>query len=77
MVYSYAPRQTDSFLKISLKNERLLDDYLFNVTSIFFWEHWFSLENKLRFLNFPVGYKKSPVFSLLTFHRDPPLSIFI
>ena len=32
---------------------RLLDDYLF--TSICFWEHWFPLENKLRFLNFPVG----------------------
>ena len=61
--------------KLSLKIMRLLDDYLF--TSICFWEHWFPLENKLRFLNFPVGYKKSPVFSLLTFHRDPPLSIFI
>ena len=37
--------------EISLKNKRLLDDYLF--TSIYFREHW--LENKLRFLDFPVG----------------------
>ena len=55
---------------------RLLDDYLF--TSICFWEHWFLLENKLRFLNFPVGaggvvvQKKPPKFSLLIFHRAPP-----
>ncbi len=76
----YAPRRTDSFSqnkprKISLKNKRLLDDYLF--TSICFWEHWFPLENKLRFLNFPVGaggvvvQKKPPNFSLLIFHREP------
>ena len=77
----HAPRQMDSFLKISLgklslKIMRLLDDYLF--TSICFWEHWFPLENKLRFLNFPVGaggvvvQKKPPKFSLLIFHRAPP-----
>ena len=78
---SHAPGQTDSFLKISLKIMRLLDDYLF--TSICFWEHWFPLENKanfnkLRFLNFSVGaggvsvQKKPPNFSLLIFHRAPP-----
>ena len=77
----HAPRRMDSFSqnkprKISLKNKRLLDDYLF--TSICFWEHWFPLENKLRFLNFPVGaggvvvQKKPPNFSLLIFHREPP-----
>ena len=37
--------------------------------------YWFPLENKLRFLNFPVGaggvvvQKKPPNFSLLIFHR--------
>ena len=78
---SHASRRTDSFLKISLgklslKIMRLLDDY--TLTSICFWEHWFPLENKLRFLNFPVGaggvvvQKKPPNFSLLIFHRAPP-----
>ena len=80
----HAPRRTDSFSqnkprKISLKNKRLLDDYLF--TSTCFWQHWFpfKLENKLRFLNFPVGaggvlVQKSPqVKTMLIFHRhgDP------
>ena len=74
-----APRQMDSFLKISLgkfslKIMRLLDDYLF--TSICFWEHWFPLENKLCFLNFPVGARdvlvqKSPqVKTMHIFYRD-------
>ena len=36
-----------------VENKRLLDDYLFTV--IFFWERWLLLENKFRFLNFPVG----------------------
>ena len=79
--WNFTPPRTDSFVKISvgklsLKIMRLLDDYLF--TSICFWEHWFPLENKLRFLNFPVGaggvvvQKKPPIFSLLIFHREPP-----
>ena len=77
----YAPRRMDSFSqnkprKISLKNKRLLDDYLF--TSICFWEHWFPLANKLRFLNFPVGavgimVQKSPQSKrCLILHREPP-----
>ena len=55
--------------------KRFLDDYLF--TSIRFWESWFPLENKLRFLNFPVGaggvlVQKSPqIFCCLIFHRAP------
>ena len=62
--------------KIKSQNKRLLVDYLF--TSTCFWGHWFPLENKLHFLNFPVGaggvvvQKKPPNFSLLIFHREPP-----
>ena len=75
---TYAPRRMDSFSqnkprKISLKNKRLLDDYLF--TSICFWEHWFPLENKLRFLNFPVGawYKNWGLFFRFLFFIVNPL----
>ena len=84
---SNAPRRTDSFSqnkprKISLKNKRLLDDYSF--TSICFSKHWFPLQNKLCFLNFPVGawYKTGPpgaspthvpaIFSLLIFSSCSP-----
>jgi hypothetical protein len=62
--------------KISLKNNRLLGDYLF--TFIFFWEHWFPLESKLRFLNFPAGAGGVLVQSWglfearLIFYRDLP-----